>query len=167
MLYGRGTIETFLIDWYALPSHYIVTAADGTVTHVPYDVREDSYGAALAVLGLRRPCQASPVLYALRAGGSWDDGDRWGSAMSWLGEVCDLLDIVGGDIPAACGYRRSPVDDRTLDDLYADNDGDISVEIADLAADYRAGRVTAQHLTTAAKILDRYIDACVRAGLDY
>lgn len=40
---------------------------------------------------------------------SWDGDDPWGSVLSALGGVCDVLDYVGEDerIPASAGYRAA------------------------------------------------------------
>ncbi len=34
----------------------------------------------------------------------WDGGDPWGSCLSNLGGICDVLWTLGGDIPASAGY---------------------------------------------------------------
>ncbi len=40
---------------------------------------------------------------------SWDGHDKQGSALSNGFAVCDVLTYVGGEVPAECGYRPSPL----------------------------------------------------------
>lgn len=35
---------------------------------------------------------------------SWDGGDPWGSSLSALGGLCDVLHHLGGEVPAGAGY---------------------------------------------------------------
>lgn len=173
--YGRGTIDLILDDGdlFAPSRGWRVTAADGTVTDVSRD-GPDSYDRALAVLGLKRPRQASPVLAELYAGGSWDDGDPWGSGMMWLGAACDLLAIIGEGhlIPESAGYRPGGL--PSLDEVYwqadhwtEDGGADVDSNLADLGSAYRVGRITPDDLALAARILDRYLDMVRAAGRDY
>ena len=166
-LYGRGEITSSPIDWagfaqtgtFPPPGPYIVTAADGTVTTVPYAGADDPWADALAVLGLKRRYRACPTLASLREG--WDDHDPWGSAMSAAGTVCDLMTIVGIPVPPELDYQ--PAGLPTMSELISSDD----VELAALAHLYAAGEIDAADLTHAALILNRYIDAAVAAGRSY
>ena len=166
--YGRGEITSSPIDWdtYARtgvvpePSPYTVTAADGTVTTVPY-AGDDPYGDALAALGLARPYRACLPLATLRE--SWDADDPWGSAMHAAFAVCDLMAIIGAPVPDVMGYR--PAGLPTLSDLIGATHDD--ADLTDLARLYVGGEITALDLTRAALILHRYIDAADAAGRSY
>lgn len=36
----------------------------------------------------------------------WDDS--WGTGLSWLGAICDILTLTGEDVPPKWNYRPSP-----------------------------------------------------------
>lgn len=175
--YGRGTI-TLTPSWPEEATHWQVTPADGSpVVLVPLgEDSHDTYTDALAVLGLKRPCQANKALYVLRSYGYADTSDPWGDGMTMVGAVCDLLSMLGEEarIPADMGYHRSPYDTTTLADVLAQADawtedlgGDIAPELCDLARAHRDGEVSTDDLATAARILSRYLDMVKAAGLDY
>ena len=184
--YGRGTIGLTPLVWdgtasgaRALPGSWIVKGADGAeLGLIPTEGDGDPYADALALLGLKRPHRASPVLAVLRSLGDWDAGDPWGSGMSWLGAVCDLAYVAGADIPESAGYRPGMGlwDGVTVGDIAAmhgvsaDADldpTDVTDAHVDLASAYAAGTITDADLTTAARILDRYLDAAKAAGRSY
>lgn len=91
------------------------------------------------------PRNASPVLSEVSIG--WDSGDPWGSGMSVLGAVCDLLSMLGAEdvIPDSAGYRRALGDDRTIADVLAsDADGRYALSRSDVLALARRHRLDVQ-----------------------
>lgn len=99
----------------------------------------------------------------------WDDGDKWGSAIGALFDIAEVMSAAGIEVPAELEYRRSPLDNRTIADMATeDRDyGGTSYGEYVLAEEYIAGNITAKELRLAALTLNRYVAACVAAGLDY
>ncbi len=101
----------------------------------------------------------------------FDGADPWGSAMGMafaLADVCEALQLTTArDV---LNYRPSPyVDTPDIDELAGEHhdDCDVTFEAHVLAAAYLAGDVTETDLIRACHVLDRYLDRCKRAGLDY
>lgn len=113
----------------------------------------------------------SPVIAVLVDG--WDDGDRWGSAMSAAWAVAEVARAAGtapevDQILSVSWGMGGPIDlHEAADESNRDDPGDISFETHCLAAAYLDGAVTMRDLTFAARVLSRYIDICDRAGLSY
>jgi hypothetical protein len=171
-LYERGTIalSTGLLPG-AATMWRVTRASDGaTATTGDYD-------GALAFLGLRRPLQLNPAVTAAREPG--DDGDPWGSGMAAAWAVVTVADALGMDIPAEMGYSRGATTRAVVDGLAdaLDCEGDSSCDDIThgehdyatglVAAEYRAGNITRDHLKLAMLTLSRYLDAARAAGLDY
>lgn len=99
----------------------------------------------------------------------WDDGDKWGSAIGALFDIATVMDAAGIEVPAELEYRRSPLDNRTIVEMATENRdyGETSYGEYVLASEYWAGNVTDNELRLAALTLNRYVAACVAAGLDY
>lgn len=116
----------------------------------------------------------NPVLVDLREG--WDSGDPFGSAMSYLGAIADVLVAVGlwNTIPHAWGYRPS-AGTRPGGSLVADHDTG-EHETHELVA-YAAGidpaapaepdLTTLGYLLHAGAVLDRLISLCQATGRAY
>ena len=77
---------------------------------------------------------------------SWDGGDPWGSVLSSLGGVCDVLHTLDGNIPASAGY--SPGTGPDLSDYPA-------AMYVELLND---GAVSLHDLEYWARVLDRFAD---------
>lgn len=125
----------------------------------------------------------SPAIAAMMDG--WDSGDVWGTAMSmaWavaevaraaelerdteavdtvdLSIVPEILEVSWGMTPALSIEEMAGVEEDP------ENRGDVSFETGTLAAAYQRGDVTDADLAFAARVLDRYLDICRAAGLDY
>lgn len=100
------------------------------------------------------------ILDAMRD--NWDDGDPFGSAMSWLGAICDVLEWNGdGDLARPeWGYRPSV--------FGADTDSYEYTEIDEIVGNLPRGRDDAlPMLDHAGRVLNRIIDMATLAGLDY
>jgi hypothetical protein len=75
---------------------------------------------------------------------NWDD--PWGSALSNLGGICDLLYLEGGDIPDSAGY--SPGCGPAMDDYPAAMFDEMFTDREAMIADFEYW----------ARVLDRYAD---------
>lgn len=107
--------------------------------------------------GTRKRPNANPVLDAMRD----DDlgGDPWGTAMAWGFAVCDYLHHVAladDAIPAGLGYR--PAATRVGEGF--DDDSWPEGYLIEMGLDTYT-------LSVAARCLDRYLDWCKAAGVDY
>lgn len=78
---------------------------------------------------------------------SWDGGDLWGSALSALGGVCDVLYAFGGDIPTSASYSPG-MGGPDLGDYPA-------AEYYELT---EAGHASVGDLEYWARVLDRFAD---------
>ncbi len=104
------------------------------------------------------------VISLIRDG--WDDGDKWGSAIDALFDIAEVMSAAGIEVPEELEYRRSILDSRTLADM-AREDSQEPYGTYVLAEEYITGNITAKELRLAALTLNRYVAACVAAGLDY
>lgn len=106
------------------------------------------------------------VISLIRDG--WDDGDKWGSAINALFDIAEVMSAAGIEVPEELEYRRSILDKRTIVEMATqDPDSGTSYDAYVLAEEYIAGNITAKELRLAALTLNRYVAACVAAGLDY
>lgn len=98
---------------------------------------------------------------------SFDGGDPFGSAMSMAWAVAECGRAMGEPEPGQrLNYRPSPLSyTRTIDDLADDTGGDYETTV--LAQAIRDGRVTVPDLVVAARVLNRYLNLCRKAGRDY
>jgi hypothetical protein len=106
----------------------------------------------------------NPVLHYVQD--SWDDGDKWGSALSALFAIAEVMDAAWIQVPEELEFRRSPLDNRTVWDM-ADESQEQDLLVFDLATAYLAGNINAHDMRLAALTLNRYCDMCRAAGLDY
>lgn len=104
---------------------------------------------------------------------AWDGGDPWGSAMSMAWAVAEVGAAYDEYAPAATldvvwgmgGHpSREELEEATGE---LDYDGDVQFETRALAEGVQTGQVTMDDLRFAARVLDRYLDLCKAAGLDY
>jgi hypothetical protein len=98
---------------------------------------------------------ANPILATMRE----DDlkGDPWGTAMAWAFACCEYLHHVAlTDVPAELDYRPAAV---ARGEGY-EEEGFAEQVLVELAVDTFT-------VTTAARVLSRYLDWCKAAGRDY
>lgn len=100
---------------------------------------------------------------------SFDGGDPWGSAMSMAFAVAEVGRVIGHPEPGqTLNYRPSILAGNVTLDEYAENpDRDFDYETVSLAEAVKAGRVTEEDLSNAARVLNRYLGICRAAGQDY
>jgi hypothetical protein len=97
----------------------------------------------------------------------WDiSHDPWGSCLSALGPILDVLYVRGGDIPASAGYRPATALHGEADLVYDEVTGenDLAAELLRLLDN---GQVDIADLEHASRVLDRYADLVRLAGQDY
>lgn len=113
----------------------------------------------------------SPAIDSMIDG--WDGGDQWGSAMSMAWAVAEVAAAYGEREPervlevtwgAGAPPSRLELETATADPNY---DGDLSFETRALAEGVGRGDVTMDDLRFAGRALNRYLDLCKAAGLDY
>lgn len=99
------------------------------------------------------------------------DNDPWGTAMAWGFACAETLTVLGVEVPGL-DYQPSPfVRVETPDTYEPESYEDMVVwEFLDLANDEpwtAEDEARVSEVQQACKILDRYLDWCVAAGLDY
>lgn len=104
--------------------------------------------------------------------------DPWGSTLATLGAICDVLSVMGGEIPASAGYRPamglSHPNDLRWNEVTGENYNahilltglDTSFDPGLFTEDYEPDLAT-DDLEYAARVLDRYADVLKLAGRDY
>lgn len=106
---------------------------------------------------------------------SWDGGDPFGSAMgaAWaVAEVARAADAeassrIDGTLSVSWGMVPTLDLAEAADPESREDPGDVSFTTHCLAGAYLDGAVTVADLAFAARVLNRYIDLCTAAGLDY
>ena len=85
-----------------------------------------------------------------------DPGDRWGSAMMTAGGMCDVLCLIGADVPAELGYSPGMAGPDVTE-----------YPACEFLASVESGNIDAADLYRAAEIMHHYLDRLVAAGEDY
>lgn len=113
------------------------------------------------------------------------DSDVWGWAMGWAFAANAVLEYLGEPVAAERGYRASfagaaadltdgswegaaTIEALGLGEYVRGDDDDPEVRLFDPSeVDAQTWRDAAAYAEHAARVLDRYLAACKRAGLDY
>lgn len=95
-----------------------------------------------------------------------DPGDPWGTCMAWRFAIAGTLAAADEDVPPAWQYRRSPVDNRDVEEMAAEWSGSDHAEMT-VAGGYLDGLWDADDLRSFGEILSRYAAWCRAAGRDY
>lgn len=81
----------------------------------------------------------------------YDSGDKWGWCMSWLFDLCAVIEIRGWEVPAEAQYRS----------------GVFGPHIEDKERKRGMAELTTEALQHAVRVLCRYERLCRRADLNY
>lgn len=122
-----------------------------------------------AILPWRKPSSNAALQYAAEPI-NWDNHDPWGSGMTALGAVCDVMFAMGAShlIEPGAGYRPGMGQSADLDALAdADEEDGQDWATVSLAGAVRSGDVTVEDLARASRILHLYLDLVTAAGRDY
>lgn len=96
--------------------------------------------------------------------------DPWGTAISHLFSVCDVLSAAGEDIPASWEFRHGAYNDPTLEEMADDlgsDDPAYAFSAMSMAAYVLEGSISADDLRAWGNVLSRYCDVARANGHDY
>jgi hypothetical protein len=98
----------------------------------------------------------------------WDSGDPWGTAINALFDLAEVMYAAGIPIPAELEYQHGAYESETVEEMATESDdGQTPYGVFVFASEYLAGNITERDMRLAALTLNRYVDACRAAGLDY